>query len=82
VGSEVSQGDSFGTIESVKAVEDLKAPVSGAVIECNSAMVDAPETMANDPYQAGWLIKLKVTDSSTVESTMSAADYRAKVEGA
>lgn len=81
VGSAVTQGDSFGTIESVKAVEDLKAPVTGEVIESNAAMVDAPEEMANDPYQASWLIKVKVDDTSAIESAMSAADYRTQVEG-
>lgn len=81
VGSAVTLGDSFGTIESVKAVEDLKAPVSGEVIEFNEAMVDAPEEMTNDPYQAGWLIKVKVADASAFDAAMSAADYRAQVEG-
>ncbi|MBE9031593.1 glycine cleavage system protein GcvH [filamentous cyanobacterium LEGE 11480] len=81
VGSTITQADTFGTIESVKAVEDLKAPVSGEVLEANEAMVEAPEEMANDPYNGGWLLKVKVSDTAGIES-MSAADYRAKVEGA
>ncbi|MFM2432104.1 MAG: hypothetical protein RLZZ511_3318 [Cyanobacteriota bacterium] len=82
LGSTVSQGESFGSIESVKAVEDLKSPVSGEVIEANSTMVDAPEELANDPYVAGWLIKVRLSDTAVEANTMAAADYRGKVEGA
>ncbi len=80
VGSSVTAGTSFGTIESVKAVEDLKSPVSGEVIEANGAMVDAPEGLGDDPYTAGWLLKVKVAGEGG--ATMSAAEYRGKVEGA
>jgi glycine cleavage system H protein len=81
-GSEVSQGDKFGTIESVKAVEDLKSPVTGKVVAINEAMVDAPEDLVNDPYSAGWLIKVEVEPGSTIEGGMTASVYRAMVEGA
>ncbi len=81
VGSTITQGAAFGTVESVKAVEDLKAPIGGEVVECNQAMVDAPEALAEDPYGAGWLIKVKVKDTAPVGSMMTAADYRSKVEG-
>jgi glycine cleavage system H protein len=81
-GSSVSQGGSFGTVESVKAVEDLKCPISGEVVEANQDMVDAPEKLVEDPYQAGWLIKVKVSNPSDLDRAMSAADYRGKVEGA
>jgi glycine cleavage system H protein len=80
VGSSVTAGASFGTIESVKAVEDLKSPVTGEVIEANGAMVDAPEGLGDDPYVAGWLLKVKVAGAAG--DTMSAAEYRGKVEGA
>jgi glycine cleavage system H protein len=80
VGSSVTAGASFGTIESVKAVEDLKSPVTGEVIEANGAMVDAPEGLGDDPYVAGWLLKVKVAGAGG--DTMSAAEYRGKVEGA
>jgi glycine cleavage system H protein len=81
VGSTITQGAAFGTVESVKAVEDLKAPIGGEVVECNQAMVDAPEALAEDPYGTGWLIKVKVKDAAQVGSMMTAADYRSKVEG-
>jgi glycine cleavage system H protein len=81
VGSTITKGAAFGTVESVKAVEDLKAPIGGEVVECNQAMVDAPEALAEDPYGTGWLIKVKVSDAAQVGSMMTAADYRSKVEG-
>lgn len=81
VGSTITPGAAFGTVESVKAVEDLKAPIAGEVVECNQAMVDAPESLAEDPYGAGWLIKVKVSDAAQVSAMMTAADYRSKVEG-
>jgi glycine cleavage system H protein len=82
IGGTVTQGDSFGTIESVKAVEDLKSPVSGEVLECNDAMVDAPEDLSEDPYKAGWLVKIRLADLAVDDTTMSADEYRSKVEGA
>ncbi|MGI0495486.1 glycine cleavage system protein GcvH [Alkalinema pantanalense CENA528] len=81
-GSSVTQGEKFGTIESVKAVEDLKSPVSGTVVDVNAAMVDAPDQLEADPYLAGWLVKVEVSDATAVESTLSADAYRAMVEGA
>ncbi|MBW4539557.1 MAG: glycine cleavage system protein GcvH [Myxacorys chilensis ATA2-1-KO14] len=81
VGTEVTKGESFGTIESVKAVEDLKSPVTGTVVEANTEMADAPENLANDPYSAGWLIKVKISDPSEIENSLSAEQYRGLVEG-
>jgi glycine cleavage system H protein len=81
VGSTVTQGDAFGTVESVKAVEDLKAPVSGKVLKSNQVMVDTPEELVNDPYQAGWLIEIQIDDVKEMDSMMTAAEYRSKVEG-
>ena len=77
----VSKKEGFGSIESVKAVEDLKSPVSGTVLERNEALIDAPEKIAEDPYGEGWLIKVKISDSSEINDAMSAADYSEKVEG-
>jgi glycine cleavage system H protein len=68
-------------VESVKAVEDLKAPIGGKVLECNQAMVDAPEALAEDPYGAGWLVKVQASDSGEMTTMMTAAEYRSKVEG-
>jgi glycine cleavage system H protein len=82
IGSEVSKGEKFGTIESVKAVEDLKSPVTGKVVAINDAMVDAPEDLATDPYTAGWLLKVEIEDPGEIESGMSAHLYREMVEGA
>lgn len=81
VGATLEKGDSFGTVESVKAVEDIYAPVSGEIIERNDAIVDAPETLGEDPYEQGWLLKVRLADASQLENTLSAREYRAKVEG-
>ena len=82
VGTDVMKGDKFGTIESVKAVEDLKSPVTGKILEINAAMVDAPEDLANDPYTAGWLLKVEVSDTAEFDTGMTATIYREMVEGA
>jgi glycine cleavage system H protein len=81
-GDELTQGAVMGTIESVKAVEDLYAPVSGTVLETNQAIMDAPENLASDPYRQGWLIKVKISNPAELESTLSAANYRQLLEGA
>jgi glycine cleavage system H protein len=81
VGDTVTQGESFGSVESVKAVEDLNAPVSGTVIESNSAIADAPEQLADDPYDNGWLLKVKLEGSPNLADIMTAAEYRDRVEG-
>lgn len=82
IGDAVEVGKSFGSIESVKAVEDLYPPVSGTAIERNEAIIEAPEAIAEDPYGEGWLLKVRVEDPDTaLEETLSAAEYRARVEG-
>lgn len=78
----IAKGESFGTIESVKAVESLYAAVSGTVIERNEAMIEAPEQIANDPYKEGWLLKVQVSDPSELDDALSADAYQAQVEGA
>jgi glycine cleavage system H protein len=80
-GQQVTKGESFGTIESVKAVEELYAPVTGTVIAANTAIVDAPEQLTNDPYEAGWLLKIRISDSAELDSTLSAIEYREQLEG-
>jgi glycine cleavage system H protein len=82
VGGTVTKGGSFGSIESVKAVEDLKSPVSGEILDRNMKMVDAPEKLTEDPYLDGWLLKVKLTDMNDATAGMMASEYRAKVEGA
>ncbi len=82
VGDSVEQGENFGTIESVKAVEDLKAPVSGEVLEINEALVETPEDISVDAaYSSGWFIKVKAADLADLGEAMSAADYKQQVEG-
>jgi glycine cleavage system H protein len=81
VGALVTKGDSFGTVESVKAVEELKAPVSGTIIERNDSIIDSPEIVSDDPFGDGWLIKVRVNDPSEINDAFSADQYRALVEG-
>lgn len=77
VGDEINAGESFGEIESVKSVSELFAPVSGEIIEVNDALEDTPEAVNEDPYGAGWMIKVKMNDPAAVSSLMSAEDYEA-----
>ena len=75
VGNEVQKGDSLATIESVKAVSDLYAPVSGKVVEVNAELETSPETINQDPHGAGWLVVLEVTDPSEADTLLTAEDY-------
>ena len=75
VGSQVTAGQSFGEIESVKAVSDLYCPVTGEIVEVNSGVSDSLETFSSDPYGEGWVIKVKVTDESTLSDLMDHAAY-------
>ncbi|MEX0587828.1 MAG: glycine cleavage system protein GcvH [Cyanobium sp.] len=81
VGASLSQGASFGSVESVKAVEDLLAPVSGVVVARNEAVLASPEELQNDPYGEGWLLLLEPSDPSQLDGLMDAATYAAKVQG-
>lgn len=82
VGDALEVGESFGSIESVKAVEDLYPPVSGTVVERNEAMIESPELIAEDPYGEGWLIKIRVENpDDEIPDALSASEYRAQVEG-
>ncbi len=80
-GEAVTQGEVFGTIESVKAVEDLYSPVTGTVVNSNQAMMDAPEQLAEDPYGEGWLLKIRLDDPAELDGALSASQYRSQVEG-
>lgn len=82
VGSSIAQGSSFGSVESVKAVEDLLAPISGTVTARNEAVLANPEELQNDPYGEGWLLLLRPSDPGQLEALMDAATYAAKVQGA
>lgn len=75
VGDQVKAGESFGEIESVKAVSDLYSPVTGEIIEVNTAIADSLETFSSDPYGGGWIIKVKITDESSLEDLMPYEEY-------
>ena len=75
VDDEVSAGDSMATIESVKAAAEVVFPVSGKVIEINQAVVDAPESLNESPYEDGWLIKIQMSDESELDTLLDAAAY-------
>jgi glycine cleavage system H protein len=75
-GSQVAKDSSYGEIESVKAVSDVIGPLSGEVLEVNQSAVDAPETINEDPYGAGWLIRIRLADPSEVDSLLDAAAYK------
>jgi glycine cleavage system H protein len=79
VGAEVKQADSFGTIEAVKAVSDLFAPVSGQVVEINELLADQPELVNKDPYVDGWMIKIQISDKSELTGLLNADAYKNKI---
>ncbi len=79
-GSTISKDESYGEVESVKAVSDLVAPLSGEVLEVNAKVVDAPETVNDDPYGEGWLVRIRLADASEVDSLLDAAAYRTQLE--
>ncbi|MCF6270430.1 MAG: glycine cleavage system protein GcvH [Melioribacteraceae bacterium] len=73
---EISAGETFGSIEAVKTVSDLYAPISGKVVEINPALEDEPELVNTDPYGEGWLIKVEFSDSSQLDSLLSSEVYK------
>ena len=79
VGDSVTAGDTCGELESTKSVSDIYAPVSGAVVAVNGTLDSTPELVNNDPYEAGWLFEVSVTDQSQVESLMDADAYQAQL---
>jgi glycine cleavage system H protein len=79
VGASVAKDGPYGEVESVKAVSDLISPLSGEVLEVNEKVVDAPETVNDDPYGEGWLIRIRMSDPSEVDALMDAEAYRAHV---
>ena len=75
-GTELEQDDSFGTVEAVKTVSDLYAPVAGSIAEINPELEDHPELVNDDPYGKGWMIKMKVKDAADIQKLMSSEDYQ------
>jgi glycine cleavage system H protein len=76
VGAAIAKDASYAEVESVKAVSDVIAPVSGEIVEVNAALADAPEKVNEDPYGEGWLVKVRLTAPEEAEGLLSAADYR------
>jgi len=82
VGDELTLGAPFGTIESVKAVSELYAPISGVVTEVHEGLVDSPEVVNEDPHGAAWMVKIRMADASAADDLMSATDYTSFLESA
>ena len=76
-GGGLSAGDAFGEVESVKSVSELFSPVSGEIVDVNTALSDAPEMVNEDPYGDGWMIKVRMSDAAEVDNLMSADEYEA-----
>jgi glycine cleavage system H protein len=79
VGAQLTAGQSLGTVESVKAVSEIYAPVSGEVLETNGALKNAPEMLNSDPHGVAWLIKMKIKDRKEIDQLMDAAAYEAYI---
>jgi glycine cleavage system H protein len=79
-GSNVTRDSSYGEVESVKAVSDIIAPLSGEVLEVNQAVVEAPETVNENPYGAGWLIRIRLTEPSEADDLLDVQAYRALLD--
>ncbi len=80
VGAEVEANNTFGVVESVKAVSDLFAPVSGVVVEANTTLEDQPELVNSEPYEDGWMIRVEMKDDSELSDLLEADSYRAYTE--
>jgi glycine cleavage system H protein len=80
VGDKVSKDDPFGVVESVKAVSDIYAPVSGTVVAVNEDLPQSPETVNEDPYGDGWLIKVKLSDTADLDDLMDSDEYEEMIE--
>lgn len=80
VGTEVEANNTFGVVESVKAVSDLFAPVTGIVVEANTTLEDEPELVNSEPYEDGWMIRVEMKDESELNDLLEADSYRAYTE--
>lgn len=76
IGAQVAAGGAVAVVESVKTASDIYAPASGEVLEVNSALEDAPETLNSDPYEGGWMFRLRVADTAELDRLLSADDYQ------
>jgi len=82
VGATLDKGSSFGSVESVKAVEDMYAPIAGEVVQRNESVLASPEELQNDPHGEGWLLLIRPSDAAQLENLMDATTYSAKVNAA
>ena len=80
VGDEFSKGDSFGTVEAVKAASDMYIPITGEIVEINEELEDNPELVNSDCYDAGWIVKVKLSDKSELDSLLNADAYSKIIE--
>lgn len=78
-GAAVTAGESFGSVESVKAVSEIYSPVTGEVVESNETLKDAPEKLNDDPHGLAWLVKIQLSDKSQIDGLMDAAAYQAYI---
>ena len=79
-GAEIAKGSSYGEVESVKAVSDLISPLSGTVLEVNAKVVSEPETVNEDPYGEGWLVRIRLSDAAEADDLMDPAAYKSFVD--
>ena len=80
VGSSVTAGESYAEVESVKAVSDVVAPLSGEVVEVNEGLADKPEAINDDPYGEGWMVKVRLSEPSEIDSLLSASAYQEQLD--
>jgi glycine cleavage system H protein len=80
VGASFDQNAAFGSIESVKAVSDLYAPVSGEVVAVNEALMDGPEAVNDDPHAGAWMVRMRLSDASQVDALMTASEYQSEIQ--
>lgn len=79
-GDDISTGDSFGSVESVKTVSELYAPVSGSIVAVNEELEDSPELVNESPYESAWMLKVELSDESELDNLLDAAGYQAVIE--
>ena len=81
VGAEVTAGDSFSEVESTKSVSDIYAPVSGTVVAVNDALANGPDALNSDPYGAGWICEIEMSNPADIDGLLDAAGYQALIDG-
>lgn len=79
-GDDITSGDSFGSVESVKTVSELYAPVSGSIVAVNEELEDSPELVNESPYEGAWMLKVELSDESELDKLLDAAGYQAVIE--